>query len=223
MSEHYNPAEKPGAFFAKLPVLASTSLLAGDLVTVSAAGYAKKPASTSGSAGEVMAGVAQEDVDNASGSSGDLEVLVKRGVYKIPVSDTDPPTLVNVGRPVYAEDEGTVSTGANTEVVAGILLGFDADGDAYVDVGAAPVAEPFTVLAAGIHAWAGGAATTDSIAVVGLAATDVVQATLVARAATETLVMAANDAGNDQIDLTLSAAGTDTTTKVAYCVLRPRG
>lgn len=78
-----------------------------------------------------------------------------------------------------------------------------------------------TVVAAGIHSWAGGAATTDSISVVGLAATDVVIATLTARASTETLVLVANDHANDQIDLTLSANGTDTTTKVNYLVLRP--
>lgn len=76
------------------------------------------------------------------------------------------------------------------------------------------------VVAAGIHDWAGGAATTDSIAVTGLLATDIVLATLVARGGTETLELAGNDADNDQIDLTLSANGTDGTTKVAYAVLR---
>lgn len=76
------------------------------------------------------------------------------------------------------------------------------------------------IIAAGIHTWAGGAATTDSISVTGLEATDVVLCTLTARAATETLVLAANDAANDQIDLTLSANGTNATTKVNYLVIR---
>ena len=76
------------------------------------------------------------------------------------------------------------------------------------------------VIAAGVHTWAGGAATTDSIAVVGLETTDVVICTLAARASTETLVLVANDGGNDQIDLTLSANGTNGTTKVSYLVLR---
>lgn len=75
-------------------------------------------------------------------------------------------------------------------------------------------------VAAGIHDWAGGAATTDSIPVAGLLATDVVVCSLAARASTETLVLAVNDAANDQIDLTLSANGTNTTTKVAYVVMR---
>lgn len=76
------------------------------------------------------------------------------------------------------------------------------------------------VFATGIHEWAGGTATTDSIAVTGLLATDIVLCTLTARAATETLVLAVNDAANDQIDLTLSANGTNATTKVNYVVLR---
>jgi hypothetical protein len=77
------------------------------------------------------------------------------------------------------------------------------------------------VLAQGIHTWAGGAATTDSITVAGLVATDIVLVTLIARAAAEVLAMAANDAAGDQIDLTLSANGTNGTTKLSYLVIRP--
>jgi hypothetical protein len=76
------------------------------------------------------------------------------------------------------------------------------------------------VIAAGIHTWAGGAAVSDSISVPGLEATDIVLVTLTARASTETLVMAVNDAANDQIDLTLGANGTNGTTKLNYLVLR---
>jgi hypothetical protein len=80
--------------------------------------------------------------------------------------------------------------------------------------------DAFEIVAAGIYSWNGGAATTASIPVVGLLATDIVQTTLVSRAATEQLILSVNDAANDQIDLTLSANGTDTTTKVSYVVLR---
>lgn len=82
------------------------------------------------------------------------------------------------------------------------------------------VSQKFEVFAAGVYSWAGGSATTASIAVDGLLATDTVLCTLQARASTETLVLAVNDAANDQIDLTLSANGTNTTTKIAYAVLR---
>lgn len=77
------------------------------------------------------------------------------------------------------------------------------------------------ILQQGIHTWAGGAAATDSIAVAGLLATDIVIVTLSARASTETLVLAVNDHANDQIDLTLSANGTNGTTKLSYVVFRP--
>lgn len=76
------------------------------------------------------------------------------------------------------------------------------------------------VIAAGIHDWAGGAATTDSISITGLLSTDIVVCTLVARAGAEVLELAVNDDGNDQIDLTLSANGTNGTTKISYQVLR---
>jgi hypothetical protein len=78
----------------------------------------------------------------------------------------------------------------------------------------------FKVVAAGIHTWAGGAAVADSIAVAGLVATDIVVCTLTARAAAETLILAVNDHANDQIDLTLSANGTNGTTKINWLVLR---
>ncbi len=133
-------------------------------------------------------------------------------------------TRSHIGSVVYLVDDQTVSPTAAGKSAAGLLV--DLDGDtAFVLVGeiehqAAGFVPTHHVVAAGIHAWAGGAAATDSIAVAGLEATDIVQATLVARAAAETLVLAANDAGNDQIDLTLSANGTNGTTKVAYSVLR---
>lgn len=81
--------------------------------------------------------------------------------------------------------------------------------------------DTFEIFAAGIHDWDGGAATTDSIPVVGLLATDIIQTTLVARNATENLILSVNDFTNDQIDLTLSANGTDATTKISYVVIRP--
>lgn len=76
------------------------------------------------------------------------------------------------------------------------------------------------IFAAGTHTWVGGAAT-DSIPVVGLESTDHCLVSLTAQAATELLQKGVNDAANDQIDLTLSAAGTAGTTKVAYIVIRP--
>lgn len=106
-----------------------------------------------------------------------------------------------------------------------LTQGNSADGDLIEVIGgreySKPTAEGGTIIATGIHTWAGGAATSDSIAVSGLEATDIIHVNLIARASTETLVLAANDAGNDQIDLTLSANGTNGTTKLSYTVIRP--
>lgn len=76
----------------------------------------------------------------------------------------------------------------------------------------------YYVYAAGIHTWAGGAATTDSITVASLLVTDVVTVTMHTQGASEVLVKAAAAAG--QINLTLSANGTDGTTKLNYVVHR---
>lgn len=80
--------------------------------------------------------------------------------------------------------------------------------------------DSFEIIAAGIHPWAGGSTTADSISVVGLLFTDIVITTLVQRASNEQLIVSVNDAANDQIDLLLSHNGTNTTTKIAYQVLR---
>lgn len=72
----------------------------------------------------------------------------------------------------------------------------------------------------GQHTWAGGADTSDSISVVGLLSTDLVFAQVAAQSTDETIVLAANDHANDQIDLTLSANGADGVTKINYQVWR---
>ena len=77
-----------------------------------------------------------------------------------------------------------------------------------------------SVVAAGVRTWAGGAATTDSVSVPGLLAGDVVTATLVARAGSETLVLTTADAVADTLTFLLSANGTNGTTKIAYQVSR---
>jgi hypothetical protein len=72
------------------------------------------------------------------------------------------------------------------------------------------------VFAAGIHTWAGGADTTDSIAVEGLLATDV----LLVTSGTGPAVVSAVKGSGATIDVTLATAGTDGTTKLNFGVLR---
>lgn len=217
----HNISSRPGNYTGEIGVLAAVSILAGDIVAVTAAGYLTKPDSTSATDGERVLGRAAADADNSAGANGALSIPVERGVFVVPVSATNAPTIADIGGPVYMEDEGNVATQANQEAVAGILLGFDSDGNAIVDMRAAMPLGGATVFASGIHAWAGGAATTDSIAVTGLEATDIVLVSLSAIGGSETSVAGVNDAGNDQVDLTLDANGTDDDTQVSYLVLRP--
>lgn len=235
-----NTARRTGRAFRD-PVAAGVLIFAGSLVVLDASGDAK-PAVTA--TGLMARGRAEHRVDNRLGQAGDLFVDVQAGLFGF--ASDGALTRADIGKVVYLVDDQTVSATATSRSAAGILD--DLEGSiAWVSVGeperlvlpagavgptelaagavtlaklAAGVTPTHRVIAAGIHPWAGGAAVTDSIAVVGLEATDIVLATLVARAAAETLVMAVNDAANDQIDLTLSANGTDTTTKVSYSVLR---
>ena len=75
---------------------------------------------------------------------------------------------------------------------------------------------------AGIHTWAGGAATTDSITVTGLLATDLILVNIsIQGSGSPTSVIGINDASNDQIDLIMDQNGQDGTTKIDYLVLIP--
>ena len=78
-----------------------------------------------------------------------------------------------------------------------------------------------TVVATGVHVWAGGSDATDSISVVGLLATDVVLVTLTKKSGTQYLLSAVNNAAADTIDVVLSAAGANGTEELSYAVLRP--
>lgn len=180
-----------------------------------------------------MASIANITANGASSSvswPGGFAVLTTTGTfdgaYYIPQYSVDNGTTwLNVfpSNPVTVFDAtGDTKT---VNIPAGLyrVWVYDKGGSTDITVNAEPTGIgtfPFGIVAAGIHDWAGGAATTDSISVDGLLATDVVICSLNARAATETLALAVNDAANDQIDLTLSANGTDTTTKIAYLVLR---
>jgi hypothetical protein len=70
------------------------------------------------------------------------------------------------------------------------------------------------------HVWAGGAAATDDVTVPGVAATDVIVATLNARNSTQTLILAERQAA-DTVRVTLSANGQDDTCIISVLVFRP--
>lgn len=176
--------------------------------------------------GVAYAGVADNDVALGTLQPNDLDRSVAAilrtytGIHYATLGNT---TAVVAGDSLEAASDGRLVKRVSGAVIAVAISGCSTENAyfqaVYVDPGSS--GGDFPVVAAGIHTWAGGAATTDSIAVVGLLSTDIVIATIAARASTESLVLVANDGGNDQIDLTLSANGTNGTTKIHYVVLRP--
>jgi hypothetical protein len=106
------------------PVAASTTIYNGGMVAVNTSGYAVPAATT---AGYKVVGVAREQVDNSSGSNGDLLVRVsKGGAYEMENSATNAVAQADVGRICYVEDDETVADeNGGSSVVAGIVDSID--------------------------------------------------------------------------------------------------
>lgn len=87
-----------------VPVKASTKIWKGAMVGVDATGYAIEMVDT---AGVKFLGVAIDEADNSSGSSGDIEVKLQMNVrIKIACSSAD---QTWVGKKAYAVDDNTVA------------------------------------------------------------------------------------------------------------------
>ena len=105
-------------------VAASTTIYKGGGVAVNATGYAIPAADT---AGIKTVGVAEEQVDNSSGSNGDLSVLCYvEGTFAFGGGGTAP-TQADIGRTVVWEDDNLVTTAAaaTNDIVAGKLLSIE--------------------------------------------------------------------------------------------------
>jgi hypothetical protein len=110
-----------------VPVAASTKIEAGKMVGANSSGYAVEGADT---AGIRILGVADETVDNSTGSNGDKTVKVRKGkVFKLDNSATNAVDVADVGSNVFVEDDETVAdvTGTNG-IVAGRCMAVDSDG-----------------------------------------------------------------------------------------------
>jgi hypothetical protein len=118
---------------------ASTRVYQGSLVAMNQAGNIV-PASADASLHVV--GVSEEEVDNSSGSAGDLSCTPRRGAfYLVNSSSTDAITDADIGRPCFVVDDNTVARTSNggARPIAGIVEGVDSFGVA-VSVGMPGVA-----------------------------------------------------------------------------------
>ena len=114
-------------------VAASTTIYAGALVALNAAGHAVPAADT---AGLKVVGVAEETVKSGTTAGGD-KVLVRRGaVYAFEnAAGANALAAGDLATVCYVADDQTVQdTGAANDVKAGVLLNLDDDG-AWVHVG----------------------------------------------------------------------------------------
>jgi hypothetical protein len=109
---------------------ASAKIYAGSMVAINTAGYAVRGVNT---ADFRIAGRAEEQVDNSTGSAGDKSIRVEEGVYKWNNATAgDAVTQAEIGHPVYVLDDNTVTKTAGNGVVAGIALQIDDDGGIWV-------------------------------------------------------------------------------------------
>lgn len=98
-------------------VYQSVKIYAGSLVCVNSSGYAIPAADA---AGNVLIGVALEQADNSSGSSGDINVRVRaNGTFEFAATSI---SQAHVGDLMYVVDDQTIDeTTPGNSVVAGIL------------------------------------------------------------------------------------------------------
>lgn len=104
-------------------VAAATTIYAGSIVTLTAAGYAR-----GGKQGGTRAvGVAQNNADNSTGADGAKTVNVKRGCFQFLNFATDLVTPADIGNDCYVVDDETVAktNGGATRVIAGKIVGIE--------------------------------------------------------------------------------------------------
>lgn len=127
LTKDRNTKRRDGVQFSD-PVAASTRIYAGSIVCLNAAGNAV-PGSTSATL--KARGVAQEQVDNSSGSAGDKRVETRRGVFPFANSaSADEITRADIGAIAYIVDDQTVAKthATNTRSAAGTIRDVDGDG-----------------------------------------------------------------------------------------------
>ena len=105
----------------QVPVKATTQIWQGAMVGLLSS-YAV-PGGTS-SSGPVQ-GVAQASALGLA-SDGLINVNLLCGLFSIALDGTHAPTIANVGFPVYASSDNTVSSAAADGPMAGVLVGFEA-------------------------------------------------------------------------------------------------
>jgi hypothetical protein len=113
----------------EFPVAAGVKIYAGSLVCVNASGYAAPAADA---AGHRFAGVALEQMDNASGADGAQTVRVRRaGVFEF---DAGAITQAMVGAAMYAADDHTFDGAGVNSIKVGQLVKYVSATKGWIDI-----------------------------------------------------------------------------------------
>lgn len=122
--------------------MAAVKIWNGALVMINSSGYATNGAASAGNEALVVAGIAEETVDNSGGSAGDLSIHVRACDDSTAMgfvnNGSDTCTIANVGEMAYLVDNQTVAnaqtSGTATKPLVGPIHSIDDDGLVYVTV-----------------------------------------------------------------------------------------
>lgn len=128
-----NTKQYPAMDIIDVPVKAAAKIYCGSLVCFErSSGYAVPASNT---AGLIFAGVAMEQADNTSGSSGDISVRVRtKGVFLFVGSSL---AITSKNRWVFAADDQTVQL-ASAHVPVGKIKKYVSATEAWVEIGHTP-------------------------------------------------------------------------------------
>ncbi len=110
-----------GGIARRLPLKASAAPFAGSLLSYSSGGYAHPL-----TAAEPFAGVCRRSVPTGPGADGGMMVDAITGLFYItaPVSGVAQ-TDVDAATPIYASDDGTLTTTSSSNTKIGVVAGID--------------------------------------------------------------------------------------------------
>lgn len=134
------PVKGEGCGVIRSIPMAVTKILNGAIVMVNSSGYATKAAAASGNNALVVAGIAEETVDNTGGSAGDLDIRVRAcddcEAYGFNNDGSATIDITHVGGIAYVIDDNTVGNAQSStnRPLAGYIHSVDDDGLVYVSV-----------------------------------------------------------------------------------------
>lgn len=123
-----------------LPMAAATKIYNGGLVMIDASGNAVAVAAGGTNNALVVAGIAEETVDNSAGSAGDLSIRVRatddESFFGFNNHGSVTVVAADIGKLAHASDDNTVANAASgtTRPLVGHIHSIDADGLVYVTV-----------------------------------------------------------------------------------------